>query len=78
GRKDEKAPDILKLDINAWGESWGIIHAMPHEFKTGSTGFYGTGRRMPRKSPPRRMTGNPRARYQACVNITLIGSKPRG
>jgi hypothetical protein len=36
---DDKALDILKLDISAWGESWGIIHAMPHEFKTGSTGF---------------------------------------
>jgi hypothetical protein len=64
---DEKAPDILKLDINAWGESWGIIHAMPHEFRTGSTGFYGTGKIV---NPE-----NPRARYQVCVNITLIGSK---
>jgi hypothetical protein len=54
GMKDEKAPDILKLDINAWGESWGIIHAMPHEFKTGSSGFYGTGKIVnPEKTPGR-------------------------
>ena len=64
---DEKAPEVLKLDINAWGESWGTIHAMSHEFKTGSTGFYGTGKII---NPE-----NPRARYQVCVNITLIGSK---
>jgi hypothetical protein len=67
---DEKKPDVLKLDINAWGESWGISHAMPHEFKTGSAGFYGTGKII---NPE-----NPKARYQVCVNITLIGSKPDG
>jgi hypothetical protein len=66
---DEKAPDFLKLDINAWGKPWGIIHARPHEFKTGSTGFYGTGKIV---NPE-----NPKARYQVCVNITLIGSKLR-
>jgi hypothetical protein len=49
------------------GESWGTIHAMSHEFKTGSVGFYGTGK----IANPE----NPRARNQVCVNITLIGSK---
>jgi hypothetical protein len=63
---DEKAPDLLKLDINAWG----VIYAMPHEFSTGSTGFYGTGK----IANPE----NSRARYQVCVNITLIGSMPDG
>jgi hypothetical protein len=51
------------------GESWGIINALPHNFKTGSTGFYGTGKII---NPE-----NPKARYQVCVNITLIGSKLR-
>jgi hypothetical protein len=66
---DGKAPDILNLDIKAFGESWGAIHAAPREFSTGSKGFYGTGKIV---NPE-----NPRARYQVCVNITLIGSKLR-
>jgi hypothetical protein len=69
GKKDEEAPDILRMDIKAGGEFWGIINALPHNFKTGSTGFYGTGKIV---NPE-----NPRALYQVGVNITLIGSKPR-
>jgi hypothetical protein len=42
---------------------------MSHEFKTGSTGFYGTGKII---NPE-----NSKARYQICVNITLIGIKLR-
>jgi hypothetical protein len=59
--------EFLSGPGNAWGESRGTIHAMPHEFRTGSTGFYGTGKIV---NPE-----NPKARYQVCVNITLIGSK---
>jgi hypothetical protein len=66
---DEKAPDFLTLEIKDMGESWGIIHAMPRDFNSGRKGYYGVGKII--------NTGNPRARYQVNVNITLIGSKLR-
>ena len=68
-KKDGKAPDYLTVEIKALGESWGIIHAMPGNFTTGSVGYFGVGK----LSNPE----NPMARYQLNMNITLIGSRPR-
>jgi hypothetical protein len=65
---DDKAPDYLTLEIKTSGESWGVVHAMPRVFTTGSVGYYGVGK----ISNPE----NPMARYQFNMNITLIGSKP--
>jgi len=65
---DEKAPEFLTLEIMHDGRQWGIIHAMPKNFSTGSTGYYGVGK----VSNP----DNPKARYQVNTNLTLIGSKP--
>ena len=67
-KRDEKAPNSLTLEIKAGGELWGVVHALPKEFKTGSRGFSATGK----ITNP----GNPEARYQMSVNVTLIGSKP--
>jgi hypothetical protein len=68
-KKDDKAPDYLTIEIKAGGESWGMVHAMPRDFNTGSTGFFGVGK----ISSPE----NPMARYQFNMNIALIGSKPK-
>ena len=68
-KKDEKAPDYLTIEIKASGETWGIVHAMPRDFTTGSVGYFGNGK----ISNPE----NPMARYQFNMNITLIGSKPK-
>jgi hypothetical protein len=66
---DEKAPDFLTVEIKHEGETWGIIHAMPRDFTTGSVGYFGVGKII--------NTENPKARYQVNMNITLIGSKPK-
>jgi hypothetical protein len=66
---DEKAPDFLTMEIKGTYKSWGIIHAMPRNFTTGSKGYFGVGKIV--------NTENPKARYQVNVNITLIGSKPK-
>jgi len=68
-KKDDKAPDYLTIEIKSLGESWGVVHAMPRDFNTGSVGFFGVGK----ISNP----ANPLARYQFNMNITLIGSKPK-
>jgi len=68
-KRDEKAPDYIALEIkDADGGLWGVVHATPREFKSGSVGFYGVGK----ISNPK----NPVARYQFNMNFTLIGSKP--
>jgi len=67
-KRDGKAADYLTLDVKAFGESWGVIHAVPRNFNTGSVGYFGVGKII---NPE-----NPLARYQVNVNITLIGSKP--
>ena len=66
--KDEKMPEYLTVEISHNGESWGKFHALKKEFKTGSIGFYGVAK----------ITNavNPIARYQANINLVLIGSKP--
>jgi len=69
-KKDDKAPEYLTVEIkDPDGKPWGIIHAMPRDFNTGSVGYYGVGK----ISNPE----NPMARYQFNMNVTLIGSKPR-
>jgi len=69
--KDEKAPEFLTLEIkDPDGRSWGILHAMPRDFTTGSVGYFGVGKIF--------NTENPTARYQLGANITLIGSKQKG
>jgi len=67
--KDEKAPDFLTVEIKDMGKSWGMIHAMPREFTTGSVGYFGVGKIFNAE--------NPKARYQLNINVTLIGSKKR-
>jgi len=67
--KDDKAPDYLTIEIKNMDKTWGILHAMPREFTTGSVGYFGVGKIF---NPE-----NPKARYQLNLNIALIGSKPR-
>ena len=67
--KDEKAPDFLTVEIKHEGKTWGIIHAMPRDFTTGSKGYYGVDKII--------NIENLKARYQVNMNITLIGSKPK-
>ena len=66
---DEKAPEFLTLEIKDMEKTWGVIHAMPRDFTTGSIGYFGVGKLF--------NVENPRARYQINVNITLIGSRPK-
>jgi hypothetical protein len=54
--KEEKSPDYLTLEIIHDGKQWGVIHAMPKNFSTGSNGYYGVGKVI---NPE-----NPKARYQ--------------
>nr|AGS53938.1 hypothetical protein [uncultured bacterium contig00087] len=68
-KTDEKAPDYLTLEVKGTDGVWGVIHAMPRDFTTGSKGFFGVGKLV---NPE-----NPLARYQVNVNIALIGSKPK-
>jgi hypothetical protein len=66
-KTDEAAPESIVLELRtAAGESWGTIVAPAKKFKTGSVGFYASGK-----------VTNPKngARYQVGANIILIGSK---
>jgi hypothetical protein len=69
-KKDPSAPETLVLELRTpSGETWGTITAAAKEFKTGSVGFYATGK-----------VSNPKggASYQVGANIVLIGSKGGG
>ena len=69
-KKDDKAPEYLTVEIkDPVGRPWGTLHAMPRDFNTGSTGFFGVGKIFNME--------NPKARYQLNLNIALIGSKPK-
>jgi len=69
-KRDDKAPEYLTLEIKGPdGKPWGIVHAMPRNFNTGSVGYFGMGKIF---NPE-----NPMARYQFNMNLTVIGSKPR-
>ena len=69
-KKDDKAPEFLTVEIkDTEGKSWGVVHAMPRNFNTGSVEYFGNGKISNLE--------NPMARYQFNVNIMLIGSKPR-
>jgi hypothetical protein len=68
GKRDEQAPKVIVLKITGPnGESWGELVAAAKEFKTGSVGFYASGKIV---NP-----ANPEATYQVGCNITLVGSK---
>ncbi|HEX7899654.1 MAG TPA: hypothetical protein VF950_17930 [Planctomycetota bacterium] len=65
--KDAAAPASVTLEIRGpEGEVWGTLVASAKDFKTGSVGFYGSGK-----------IQNPRsgAKYQVGANIILVGSK---
>ncbi|HEY9791340.1 MAG TPA: hypothetical protein V6D22_13135 [Candidatus Obscuribacterales bacterium] len=64
---DGDAPNALILEFKTpSGEIWGTLTAEAREFKTGSTGFYASGKvRNPKSGLP----------YQVGTNIILIGSK---
>lgn len=64
---DTEAPKSLIMEFKTSnGEVWGTLTAESREFKTGSVGFYASGKiRNPK-------TGLP---YQVGTNIILIGSK---
>ena len=65
--RDASAPEALVLELRTpSGESWGTLKAAAKEFKTGSVGFYASGK-----------VSNPKggSTYQVGVNIVLIGSK---
>ena len=68
-KRDEKAPEYLTIEIKSPSETWGMLHAIPRDFNTGSVGYFGVGK----ISNPE----NPIARYQFNFNITLIGSKSK-
>ena len=68
--RDEKMPECLSVEISFSGESWGKFQVFRKEFKTGSAGFYGVTKIA--------NAANPAARYQANMNLVLIGSKPSG
>lgn len=64
---DTDAPKSLIIEFKTpTGEVWGTLSAEGREFKTGSTGFYASGKI---KNPK---TGLP---YQVGTNIILVGSK---
>ena len=70
-KRDDKAPEYLTMEIkDPEGKPWGIIHALPRDFNTGSVGYFGMGKIFNPESPV--------ARYQINTNIALIGSKSRG
>jgi len=69
-KKDDKAPEYLTIEIkDPEGKQWGIIHAMPRVFNSGSVGYFGVEKIY--------NADNHIARYQFNFNVTLIGSKPR-
>jgi hypothetical protein len=64
---DNNAPPTLILEFKTpAGEVWGTLTAEAREFKTGSTGYYCSGKI---KNP------NNDCRYQVGTNVILIGSK---
>jgi hypothetical protein len=66
--KDEKAPAALQVVVlDGNGREWGRMFANQKDFKTGSSGYYASGKI---NNP-----GNPVARYQCGLTFTLIGSK---
>ncbi len=68
GKRDEQAPRVLVLAVlGPNGEKWGELTAPAKEFKTGSVGFYASGK----ITNP----NHPEAVYQVGCNITLVGSK---
>jgi hypothetical protein len=69
-KRDDKAPDYLTIEIKDMDKTYGVIHAMPRDFATGSVGFFGVGKVF---NPE-----NPEARYQVNINVTLIGSRKKG
>jgi len=67
-KTDPDAPKFLELTItDPSGAVWGKVIAQEKRFSSGSVGFYCNGK-----------IENPGSheRYQAGLNITLIGSKP--
>jgi hypothetical protein len=67
-KTDPKAPKFLELAItDPDGRLWGKVIAQEKIFSSGSVGYYCNGK-----------VENPESheRYQAGLNITLIGSKP--
>jgi hypothetical protein len=67
-KTDPKAPKYLEITITGPdGALWGKVIAQEKQFSSGSVGFYSNGK-----------LENPESheRYQAGLNITLIGSKP--
>lgn len=67
-KTDPSAPKFLELTVaGPDGVVWGKIVAQEKVFSSGSVGYYSNAK-----------LENPasRERYQAGVNITLIGSKP--
>ena len=64
---DTDAPGTLIMEFKtANGEVWGTLTAESREFKTGSVGFYASGKvKNPKNGFP----------YQVGTNIILIGSK---
>jgi hypothetical protein len=67
-KTDPKAPKFLELTIaGPDGALWGKVIAQEKQFASGSVGYYANAK-----------VENPESheRYQAGLNITLIGSKP--
>jgi len=64
---DNDAPPTLIIEFKTEsGESWGSLRADGREFKTGSLGFYASGKI---KNPKNGMA------YQVGTNVILVGSK---
>ena len=68
-KRDDKAPEYLTVEIKSGGELWGVVHALPKEYKTGTAGYFLVGKVSNLE--------NPLARYQVNINVMLIGSKPK-
>lgn len=67
-KTDPAAPKFIELTIaGPDGAIWGKVVATEKQFASGSVGYYANGK-----------IDNPASheRYQAGINITLIGSKP--
>jgi len=65
--RDPDAPPMLTLDLkDGDGKVWGTLIAGGKEFKTGSVGFYASGKIV---NPASGKT------YQVGANIILVGSK---